>query len=117
MQLRFNEDEFQLMAKLLTQRDRELREEIARTDNRDFKCRLRQDQELLDGLEDRILQKDLQLGADELDFLAELINHCERELVAEIARTSHREFRNALRQRAELLSQIGEKVTEACAMV
>lgn len=117
MQLHFNEDEFQLMAELLTQRDRELREEIARTDHRDFKRRLRQDQGLLDRLDKKILEKDLQLGADELDYLAEVINHCERELVAEIARTGHREFRNALRQRAELLSEIGEKVTEACAMV
>lgn len=117
MQLHFTTDEFQLLADVLMQRDRGLREEIARTDSRDFKRGLQQQLQLLNELEDKILGRDLQLGADELDFLAEVTNRSERELIGEIARTDHRELRNTLQRRAELLAQVRDKVTEACAMV
>lgn len=117
MQLYFSADEYELLANLLMQRDRELREELARTDAREFKGGLRQELQVLGGLENKILGKDLQLGADELDFLAEVMNHCYRELVREIARTDRRDFRNLLQRRAELLGRVRDRVVEACAMV
>ncbi len=117
MQLWFNVDEYELLANLLMQRDRELREELARTDAREFKCSLQQELQMLGGLENKILGKDLQLGANELDFLAEVMNHCYRELAREIAGTDRREFRNFLQRRAELLGRVRDRVVEACAMV
>ncbi len=117
MQLWFTVDEYELLANLLMQRDRELREELARTDAREFKAGLQEELRMLNGLENRILRRDLQLGADELDFLAEVLNHCYRELVREIARTDRREFKNFLQRRAELLGRVRDRVVEACAMV
>ncbi len=96
MQLWFGIDEYELLANLLMQRDRELREELARTDAREFKAGLQQELQRLNGLENRVLARHLQLGAEELDFLAEVMNHCYRELVREIAGTDRREFRTFL---------------------
>ncbi len=117
MQLHFSTDEFQVLADAMLHRDRELREQIVHADQREFQRKLQQQQQTLDELEDRILRKDLELGTDELDFLLEVIEHCERELIAEIARTDAREFRNALQRKADALARIHDKVAEACAMV
>ncbi len=116
MQLNFSSDEYAILAEALAHRDREFREEITRTDNRDFRRALRLRQEALDELENKIVRKDVDFQAGELDLLAEVIDHCDRELTTEIIRTDRRDFRDTLRRRAELLGHVRDKVFGARAV-
>jgi DNA-nicking Smr family endonuclease len=116
MQLQFSSDEFHLLTDVLEQRDRELKNEISRTANDDFKHRLEKLQRLVDDVEQKLARGEPELRADELDLLGEVVDQCERGLTAEIARTEDREFRHLLQQREELLRPVHDKVVELCEM-
>jgi hypothetical protein len=116
MQLLLTVDELQVTVDVLEQRSRELMSEIARTERADFKYRLQNRQHFLDELENKLIRRDLQLSADELDVLATELSQCDRALILECAKTSHRDFRDSLMQREHLLLRVRDKVTEACAM-
>ncbi len=115
MELHFDKDEFQVLSEILLQRDRGLIREIAHTDSRDFKRTLQHQQSIVGGLENKILSRKLDLAVDELGFLAALMSSCERELIAEIAHTDRRQFRNDLQRKAEWVTRIRDKVLQACA--
>ncbi len=113
MRLEFSVDESQLLGDALSQQDRELSTEIARTDSREFKRMLLHRQHCIHGLQDKIGRNDLQLTSEDLELLREVIEHGYRALLAEIARTDGREFRNALERRADLIGRIREKLDAA----
>lgn len=116
MQLLFTPEEFQVLADILEQYDRDLRDEIVGTENSAFKHSLEKKQQLLEELENRVIRKQLELSTDELDLLGEVLAHSDRELLMEIARTDHREFRHALQKKEGVVRQIHDKVVEVCAM-
>jgi hypothetical protein len=116
MQLRLSPAELQLTVDLLEQRSRELVQELARTERSDFKARLQNEQRFLDELENRLIRKDLQLSADELDVLATELSQCDRALIEECVKTNHRDFKESVEVRQEVLQRVRDKVVEACAM-
>jgi hypothetical protein len=46
------------------------------------------------------------INPEEMELLIELLEERQRELLREIARTSHHEFKRALRQREKLLESV-----------
>jgi hypothetical protein len=116
MQLLLTLDELQLVLDVLEQRSSELRNEIARTDRRDFKHKLSDEWQVLDEVENKLIRKEFQLGADELDALAAELGQYDHALMAECARTDRRDYRHSLKNKLELLQRVRDKITEACAM-
>ncbi len=53
---------------------------------------------------------ELRLSPKEQELLAEILRHYQRELLLEISHANHREFKITLRQRAEILERLLEKV-------
>lgn len=116
MLLQFTSDELKLLTDVLEQRDRELRYRIIQTDDDSLRQRLEKMQRLLDELEHKLLRRQPELTAEELDLLGEIVDHCERGLTTEIARAGDREFRQALENREHLLRPLHDKVVELCEM-
>jgi hypothetical protein len=116
MHLQFTSDEFQLLTDVLEQRDRELRHQIIRTDNDDLRHSLERMQGLLDEVEHKVVRREPDLSAGELDILGEVVDQCERGLQAEIALTVDSEFRCLLQKKEELLRPVHDKVVELCEM-
>ncbi len=116
MLLQFTSDEVQLLTDVLEQRDRELRNQIIRTDDDGLRSRLEKVQRLLDELEHKLVRRQPELTTDELDLLGEVVDQCERGLTAEIARAQDREFRQTLEEREHLLRPVHDKVVELCEM-
>jgi hypothetical protein len=116
MLLQFTSDELHLLTDVLEQRDRELRNQIIRTDDDDLRHRLERNQRLLEELEHKLVRRQPELTTNELDLLGEVVDQCERGLTAEIARADDREFRQALEKREHMLRPVHDKVVELCEM-
>ncbi len=56
---------------------------------------------------------DLKLTLDEEDLIKEILEEHYRELLLEIARTDHREFRLDLRQKEQVLKSVLDKLNVA----
>ena len=95
MQLHFTIDELQLVIDIFEQHSRQLLNEIARTENSQFKHTLLNKQRFLDELENKLIRKELQLSVDELDVLAAELAQCDRELLVENTRTDHRYLKHS----------------------
>lgn len=53
---------------------------------------------------------ELMLSSEEEKFLMEVLQERHRELLRELARTSHRDFKTVLKENAKLLESILEKL-------
>ena len=118
MQLRLNEDELKLLAEILESRDAELRGPASRPDLPGSSGRgpeeVAAEQMLVLGLLQHVIDRELGLNSEELDALAAMLAQQQAKLREEISRTP--ESAGQLRCRQALLSQLSDKVTEACAM-
>ncbi len=56
---------------------------------------------------------DLHITAQEQELLADVLRHCQRELLLEISHASHQEFKAGLRQREGLLEELLDKLAPA----
>jgi hypothetical protein len=65
----------------------------------------------------RTLSRNLQLGYDELEDLADSLRQRNKELTVEICGSQDPQSRSELERRAVVLQHLLEKVVEACAMV
>ncbi len=119
MQLRLNEDELKLLAEILESRDAELRGPASRPYLPGSGGRVPEadaaQQILVLGLLQHVIDRELGLSSEELDALAALLAEQLDKLREEISRTPE-PAREELRRQQVLLSQLLDKVTEACAM-
>jgi hypothetical protein len=113
----FLKEELQVLVEIMEQRNRELIGEIARTEHAAFKHELRDSAQLLDAIETKLVKGGLRFTPCELDFFAEVIDRHDRELLAEIAHTDHREFKHMLIRKQAVLASARSRVLQACAMV
>jgi hypothetical protein len=111
----FSPEELQVLAEILERRSRELINEIARTDHAAFKHELQYIAKLLDAIGAKVLQEKLRFTGSELDLFAEVIEHSDRDLLAEIARTDHRAFKQMLTRKQALVASARSKLSEAAA--
>lgn len=113
MQIQFSVNEAQLLADTLGRRTSELRHEIARTDDREFKQMLLQKLETLTCLQSQLVPGEVQLSPKTGGALAEVLDQAEHALYFEIARTDDREFKHMLQKNLECLECAHSKLTEA----
>jgi len=113
MQIQFSANELQLLADTLVRHMSELRHEIARTDDREFKQMLLQKLEILTCLQSQLVAGEVQLCTEKDGVLAEVLDQTERALYFEIARTDDREFKHMLQENLECLEGVHCKLTEA----
>jgi hypothetical protein len=116
MILQFQPEELQLIVNLLEDRLRFLDVEIARTDRRNARDILEQEEKVVKQIEDKVMAHDLAWSVDELDFMIDFLSHRSQELRHEISRTDNRDYKQALRLRQQTLEKTQDKVTEACCM-
>lgn len=60
---------------------------------------------------------ELHINSEEGKLLAEILHRYQRELLLEISHADHREFKEALRRRAQMLEGLLEKVVVPDSMV
>jgi hypothetical protein len=113
----FSPEEGQLLAEIVARRNRELIKEIARTDHAAFKHELQYTAKLLEAIAAKIRQEKPRFTECELDLLSEVIEHSERDLLAEIAHTDHRAFKDMLMRKQAVLASARSKVAETAVMV
>ncbi len=113
MQILFSVNELQLLADTLVQRTSELRHEIARTDDRQFRQMLLKKLETLTLLQSQLVPGEVQLSTETGGALAEVLDKAEHALYFEIARTDDREFKHMLKKNLEGLECAHSKLTEA----
>jgi hypothetical protein len=111
MQLQFTPDEFQVLADIFEERDDELRAEIAATGESTAKAALEKDRQLLNDLENRIIDRDLEFTPNELDAVIDVAARHERALL-----NMRAELTVPQRARLALLKHIRERLAETCAM-
>ncbi len=112
MQLQLTPGELQLTIDLLETRDCDLRGQIERADRKELSVGLHNEEHFLTELENKLIARDFQLSADELDFLASELRECQKSLDARLAASADSDL---LISRT-LLQHVHDKVTEACAM-
>jgi hypothetical protein len=113
----FSPEEGQLLAEIVARRNRELIKEIARTDHAAFKHELQYTAKLLEAIATRLLQEKPCFTEWELDLFSEVLEHAERDLLAEIAHTDHRAFKDMLMRKQAVLASARSKVAETAVMV
>lgn len=113
MKIQFSVNEQQLLAETLVRRTSELRHEIARTDDREFKQMLLQKLETLTCLQSQLLPEQVQLSTETGDALAEVLDQAEHALYFEIARTDDREFKHMLLKNLECMESVHSRLREA----
>lgn len=113
MKIQCSGNEQQLLADTLDRRTSELRYEIARTDDREFKQMLLQKLETLTCLQSQLIPGEVQLSAETGGALAEMLDQAEHALYFEIARTDNREFKHMLQKNLECLECVHSRLTEA----
>jgi hypothetical protein len=109
-------EELQLLVDLFEERLRGLDYEIARTDRRNARITLEQEEKIVQQVEDKVMRRDLTFTADELEFLMDFLGNRAQKLRVEISHTDNRAYKQMLRQRQEVLERTQDKVTEACCM-
>lgn len=117
MQLRLAEHELKLLAGILEKRDAELRAALLSEAPAGGGLRetLAAQQALVLGLLQHVIDRELGLSSEELDGLAAMLAEQQSNLRREISRAPEA-AREKLRRKQELLGQLSDKVTEACAM-
>ncbi len=119
MQLCLGEDELKLLAEILEKRDAELRAASPAASLGGAGGRRREGlaarQALVLGLWQHVIDRELGLSSEELDALAAMLAEQQGKLREEISRAPQA-AREKLRRQQALLSQLSDKVTEACAM-
>lgn len=113
MQVQFTPYELQVLTDTLARHNRELIHEIARTDHREFKQLLQKKLDLLTSLQGQLMRGELQLSKNERDVLTEVLDHSERALYFEIARTDERGFKQLLQKNLDRLELAHCKIAEA----
>ena len=116
MQFQFSPNELQLLTDTLIRNTNELRYEIARTDDREFKHMLLQKLDVLTCLQGQLVTGELQLSTEKVGVLAEVLDQSERALYFEIARTDDRKFKHMLQENLECLERAHCKLTGAHAV-
>jgi hypothetical protein len=116
MKVLFSPEEVEEMVEILTGDDRELILEIARTKHHaEFKHDLQHREDFLAKVEDKLMRKESDFSAEELDTLRDILEHHERALYGEISRAEHREFKHTLQEKLDRIILLRKKVTELCA--
>ena len=115
MQLQLTPNELQLAVDVLEQRSRELMRQIAESQPGDRKQALENRLRPLDELENRLIERRLDLSADELDTLAAELGQCDREFLTQLAPTKSNDSEHLL-ERERSLQRARDKILEACAM-
>ena len=116
MILQLSPEELQLLVDLFEDRLRGLDDEIARTDRRNARITLEQEEKTVQEVEDKVMRRDLTFTTDELEFLLDFLGSRAQKLRTEIYHTDSREYKQMLRVRQQVLERIHDKVTEACCM-
>jgi hypothetical protein len=116
MMLQLSPEELQLIVDLFEERLHGLEVEIARTERRNARITLEQEEKMVQEVEDRVMRRDLAFSADELEFLLDFVGSRAQQLRTELYHTDNREYRQNLRARLELLEHAHDRVTEACCM-
>lgn len=116
MILQLSPEELQLLVDLFEDRLRGLDDEIARTDRRNARITLEQEEKMVQEVEDKVMRRDLTFTTDELEFLLDFLGSRTQKLRAEIYHTDAREYKQMLRARQQVLERVHDKVTEACCM-
>jgi hypothetical protein len=106
----FSPEERQLLGEIVAHRNRELIKEIARTDHAAFKHELQYTAKLLEAIATKVLQEEPRFAECELDLFTEVLEHSERDLLAEIAHTDHRAFKDMLVRKQAVLASARSKV-------
>ncbi|HYA24818.1 MAG TPA: hypothetical protein VEF05_11700 [Terriglobales bacterium] len=117
MQLYLTLEELELLTRILREGDRLSRSEVPSSphiavDNSSPE-KLLIGRDLLRGT----LSRNLQLGYDELEDLADSLSRHKKELAIQIRESRDAESKSDLERSAVVLEHLLEKVTEACAMV
>lgn len=63
-----------------------------------------------------MIERDMRLGADELENLSAILASCQMEIKSRIASETNTAAKEALRQQQTTLDHAADKITEACAM-
>ena len=113
MQVHLNIEEFDLLRQILRDQGRVSQSEAPSSPQAVSTACLRDKVRIGRDLVGRELSRNLQLGFDELEDLADCLRWRQRQLVAEITCSADPK----LERESVILEHILEKVTEACAMV
>ena len=114
MILQLSPEELQLLVDLFEDRLSGLDDEIARTDCRNARITLEQEEKMVQEVEDKVMQRDLTFTTDELEFLLDFLGIRAQKLRTEIYHTDSREYKQMLRTRQQVLERVHDKVTEVC---
>lgn len=116
MQLHLTIDEFELLKQLVEDENRLSRSEMP---SLQFSVQPSLQNHLHLGRDvlEKALSRNLQLGFDELEDLADLLNLRKKQLMREISCLPEPTERSGLELQLSVLEHFLEKVTEACAMV
>ena len=115
MQLLFTREEVVLLAALLEERERQLREPLAAGDDQERAIRRRKHARV-ESLLDTMSSTHPEFDADQLDDLAEALRDCKEGGMIKLSSTTDASSRSSLEQQLKRLEPILDKVTEACAM-
>ncbi len=115
MQLLFTREEAVLLAALLEEHERQLRDPLATGGNQESTIRRRKHARV-ESLLDTMSSTHPEFDADQLDDLAEALRDCKERIVVKLASATDVSSKSSLEQRLKRLEQILDKVTEACAM-
>jgi hypothetical protein len=117
MQLHLTMDEFELMKRLTEDEGRLSCDATPSLPQISGQLRVRDELEIGRNLVGKGLSRNLQLGFDELEDLADFRKWRRRQLMSEIRCLTEPAAKNDLERQLFVLEHFIEKVTEACAMV
>jgi len=117
MQLCLTPEELELLMRILLEDDRLSRSEVPSSLQVTVGNCLRDKLSVGRGLLRGTLSRNLQLGYDELEDLADCLRRKKKELAAEIYGSQDPKSKSDLERSALVLEHLLEKITEACAMV
>jgi len=117
MQLYLTAEELRLLTQILQDEDRMSRSETPASQQVTSDTCLRDRLQVGRDFLRRTLSRNLQLGFDELEDLADFLKKHTKKLTTEICRSEDPKSKCDLEQKLVVLEHLLEKVTEACAMV
>ena len=117
MQLHLTMDEFELLKRLAQDESRLSCDAMPRLPQISSQLRVQDELGIGRDLVGKGLSRNLQLGFDELEDLADSLNWRRKQLINEIGCLTEPAAKNDLERQLFVLEHFLEKVTEACAMV